>query len=99
MSTIETDEKQALTDLIESDGWAYLTKAAEVQWGDAAVIQLINQALANVPRGDQQGTQDTVAQILTSQRDVRAILAWPKLRLAQLAGAEKKPALFGRRRA
>lgn len=100
MSEPNTDERDALKALIESDGWARFLKEIEATWGDAACMAHIDRALAAIPRGDQDAVTDTVQQIRAAARAVQQVAQWPVLRLEQLKPKAKADVgFFARRRA
>ena len=95
--TAEIDVKQALTDLIASDGWKLFLSAVEHQWGARACMALIDNALKELARGDREAEQETVAQIRSAARAVLAMSEWPHAQLAAMkAGAEEKRTGFNR---
>lgn len=94
MSTPHPDinEKEAMTDLLASDGWHLFVTAVNAQWGPAAQIDQIDRALSALPRGDREAVEDTVQQIRAASKAALGVLDWPRTRLGQLASAEKQAA-------
>lgn len=91
----DINEREALTALLESDGWALFVQAVEATHGDAASVRRIDTALQAVDRGDAAAIQDTVQQIRARARAVQAMMRWPQERLAHLKGGKPKLGMFG----
>lgn len=79
----------ALRGLVSSEGWAVFQRLVAEEWGAEPTLRKIDQALATLPRGDQDAVTDTVQQIQTARREIFRALAKPHARIAQLA--PKKP--------
>lgn len=80
---------EALRALVGSEGWAVFQRLVAEEWGAEPTLRKIDQALATIPRGDQDAVTDTVQQIQTARREIFRVLAKPKARIDQLA--PKKP--------
>jgi hypothetical protein len=89
----DVNELEALTSLLESDGWIIFLDAVDRAHGDRASVQQIDTALKAVDRGDAAAIQDTVQQIRARARAVQAMVAYPKERIAALRKKEK-PGMF-----
>jgi hypothetical protein len=93
VSDPDVNELEALSALLESDGWALFTKAVNDAHGDTASVLQIDAALKTVDRGDALAVQDTVQQIRARARAVQAMMAWPMERVKALRKKEK-PGMF-----
>lgn len=96
----DVSELDALSALIESDGWALFLTYVEAAHGDTASTRQIDTALGSVERGDHEAARDTVQQIRTAARAVQRVTSWPTERVKQLKTQKEKPQGFlARRRA
>jgi hypothetical protein len=97
MTDTEQGVRDALRDLLQSDGWRLFREFCEQQYGDEACIEQIDRALGALPLGDQDAVQDSIRQIRASATAVKYVLAWPQQQYDELT---KKPerGLFARRR-
>lgn len=91
-------EREALELLLGSEGWKYFMAYVAGQWGDTAVVQHMRSGLSEIARGDAAGEHATAAQILSTQRRVRALVEWPAKRLAELERIRHEPPAGRRRR-
>lgn len=86
----DVNELDALKALIASDGWQLYQQAIRGAWGAEACMRQIDQALAGLPRGDQDAVNDTVQQIRASARAVQAMATWPESRVQTLQAQKPK---------
>lgn len=93
----EAEEKGALRDLINSEGWALFTRMAREVHGDEACMQRIDQQIALIEPADRENQRESIRTIRAESRAVLALLEWPAHRIAEL-DQSKAPGFFGRRR-
>lgn len=85
---------EALSALVESDGWKLFLDAVDRMHGDAASVQQIDMALKAIDRGDTEAAHDTVQQIRARARAVQAMVRWPQEQIAAIKAKKAKPGMF-----
>lgn len=95
----DVNEREALKDLVESDGWQLFLSAVHAEWGPAAQLAQIDRALQDLPPGDQDAVNMQVQQIRSAANAITNALRWPTLRLAQLKKQQESKGFGFRRRA
>lgn len=101
MSSNDEDggELTALKDLLASDGWKRFTAYKDEQWGADATLQRMEAAMKIVPLGDQDAAHDAAQHVLSAQKQIKALLAWPSERVKLLTQAKPQRGwLAGQRR-
>lgn len=99
MADHEIDEREALTALLESDGWALLMRQLDQQYGAEAYARQIDGAIVEARKSGSSAEQD-IGELGAACRAVRLFAQWPAKRLADLKRATDKPTGFlARRRA
>lgn len=91
---MDSNPLEALTALIESDGWKLFLDAVDKMHGDAASVQQIDTALKAVDRGDISAAHDTVQQIRARARAVQAMMRWPEEQIATMKAKKAKAGMF-----
>jgi hypothetical protein len=91
----DINELEALTALLDSDGWKLFLEHVEKSHGPAASVQQIDAALQGVPRGDREAVEDTVQQIRARAKAAEALIAWPRERVTKLRAKKAGPATTG----
>lgn len=87
--------KDALEDLLKSDGWAIVRELVDQRFGPAAQLQEIDKAMGEIAPADQDGQFAVVTQIRAMQKAAYIVLALPKAHLDQIDSQEPKaPRLF-----
>lgn len=77
--------------LLLDPGWIRFQAYAESVWGDSAVVARMEQAVG-LELGDEQAAREHTQALLAAKRHIRALLAWPAQRVAQLQNkAETQP--------
>lgn len=89
----------ALKDLRESEGWKAFKAHVEESWGAQATLNRITGAVAKVELGNQPAVADVTQHVLTAQRHILALIAWPDEEVAKLTRAPKQRPYEGLRRA
>ena len=79
----KAQQRQALTDLLQSDGWRLFSEQMGTAWGAEAFEQRVDQELEKRQPGDDELA--VVMRIRDTFKGVRASLDWPKTRLRELA--------------
>lgn len=90
-------EIRALTDLLESDGWALVLQAIEAEWGAEAYAARIDQALATA-RHERRSAEEDIGELGAAARAVKVLVKWPAERISQLRKSQEKPQGMFRRR-
>ena len=91
-------EAAALTDLLESEGWAIYERLVRDLWGADAVNLRLREKIKQVPLGDPVASQDMVQHILRAQDAVESVLQLPKARLITLTQVVPAPRRWTGRR-
>lgn len=94
MSDPEINRLDALTVLVESDGWKLFLEAVEASHGDVASVRQIDTALKAVDRGDHEAIQDTVQQIRARALAVQAMIRWPQEQIHAMKAKRPKAGMF-----
>jgi hypothetical protein len=90
-------ERDALLELMQSDGWRVFREAAEAAYGDAASLRRIDATLAVLDPGAMESEREAFRSIRAESNAVLALLQWPTQRIAELQ-TEKRTGFLGRRR-
>jgi hypothetical protein len=91
------DEREALKDLLGSDGWALFVKAAQSAYGPDASLQRIDATLDVLDPGAVESEREAFRSIRAESRAVLALIEWPSQRLQDLE-AKPKSGFLSRRR-
>lgn len=98
MSDPDIKEEEALTALLESDGWALLMAHLDTEWGATAYAARIDQAIATA-KANRDSAETDIGELGAACRAVRVFAQWPEKRRATLkATREKKPRGFALQR-
>lgn len=92
----ESHERQALTDLLQSEGWKVFRAYLDKQWGPAGYGWQMQQALTEIPHGPERAYElATVAERVDAvARVVNDLAVWPQERIRELAQPTKAKAAF-----
>lgn len=90
-------ERDALLELLQSEGWRLFRDAAQAAYGDAASLKRIDETLAVLDPGAVESEREAFRSIRAESNAVRALLQWPEQRVVELQ-PEKKTGFLGRRR-
>jgi hypothetical protein len=85
----EGGELAALRDLVQSDGWTRFTAFVSETWGADATLRRIEAQVSAQALGDAAAVQDATQHVLSAAKAARALVAWPALRIEQLAATQK----------
>ena len=83
MSAPTNPELEAVTALVESEGWRYFMEFYEKEWGTAAFGAKVSGAVGD-PNVDPQRAVATLQQITVALKAVQGLKDWPAMRIAQL---------------
>jgi hypothetical protein len=87
---LDVNPLEALTALVESDGWRLFLEAVDQMHGSTASVRAIDAALKQLDRGDVSGIQDTVQQIRARALAVQAMVRWPQEQIDKLRAKKAK---------
>lgn len=90
MSDPDIDEREALTALLESDGWTLLKARLEQEWGAEAYARQIDQAIASA-KANRDTAEGEISELGAACRAVRVFMQWPEKRVRELKGQQDKP--------
>jgi hypothetical protein len=94
VSDPDVDKLEALSALVQSDGWELFLEAVEATHGDAASVRQIDAAMKGLDRGDHEAVQDTVQQIRARALAVQAMVRWPQEQINAMRAKRQKPGMF-----
>lgn len=80
----------ALTDLLQSDGWALVTQMVLEQYGPSAFEAAVDGAMGELRPGDDE--RAVITQIRAAFKAARGVLDMPDMKLRQAKGAPKAAA-------
>lgn len=89
MSDPDINELEALTALIESDGWTLLMAHLEKEWGATAYALKMDTAITTAKNNRESAEQD-ICELGAAVRAVRVFAQYPKTRLAQIKAERQK---------
>jgi hypothetical protein len=88
----EQTERDALAELVESDGWKLFLDHVETVWGAQAVMQQIDHTIV-AGKGDP--VEHEIREIAAAARQIQVLAKWPGQRLSELkAKSRSKPGMF-----
>lgn len=90
MSETDPRELDDLQQLVASDGFKRFEAYLDQEWGDAAQVRKIDNALRELKPGDFDAEHMTVSQIRASAIHAQRLGRWPHSRIDQLKGAKSK---------
>lgn len=85
-------EADALSALLQSDGWKVFKTLIDDEWGADATLLRIRKSLEGVSAGEQLAVDDLTQRVLSGQAAVRGMLNVPEQRLHSLKAKLQKPA-------
>ena len=96
---IKSDELRELRELITSAGWHRFTEMVDQQYGPEATLRRVEEKIAGVAMGNQDGVNDMTQHVLSAAKAARSAVLLPKERIAALSGQHtiKKPFAAWRR--
>lgn len=83
-------EREDLDALLADDGWQRFRAYADSLWGDAAVVNRLEQAVGQ-QLGDEAQAREVTQAILAAKRHIRHLLDWPATRVRELRTKEDSP--------
>jgi hypothetical protein len=86
----EPTEREDLEQLVTSPGWLRFRQHVENEWGSDGCIRQIDKAISGVAVNDEAAARESVIQIRTIARVIRAIVEWPNTRAKMLTETERQ---------
>lgn len=86
--------RSALEDLVQSEGWTLLQEMVDAQFGSAAQLQQIDQAMTALEPADTMGQLAVVTQIRAASKAAYLVLDLPASKLRAVKPHEPPTRLF-----